>query len=151
VPTGLLAVAVVVIVPLKLWLDRSPRMEAARPVLSIPMAEKRLARLRQLAAAAPARQRALKAADAELARRENGILKAATAAQAQEQLLQIVRRVAKSQMPPVEIKNSELGTARAISEDYGETTVTIHFECRIEQLVSLLADLTAQRDEFVLL
>ena len=139
-----LGVAVVVMVALKLWLDRSPRAEAARPVMSIPLVEKRLARLRQLAAMAPAREQALKQATAELAAREKGILKAATAAQAQEHLLQIVRRVAKSQSPPVEIKSSELGSARAISADYGETAVSINFECRIEQLVSLLADFTAQ-------
>ena len=139
-----LGVAVVVMVALKLWLDRSPRVEAARPVMSIPLVEKRLARLRQLAAMAPAREQALKQATAELAAREKGILKAATAAQAQEHLLQIVRRVAKSQSPPVEIKSSELGSARAISADYGETAVSINFECRIEQLVSLLADFTAQ-------
>ena len=139
-----LGVAVVVMVVLKLWLDRGPRVETARPVMSIPLVEKRLARLRQLAAMAPAREQALKQATAELAAREKGILKAATAAQAQEHLLQIVRRVAKSQSPPVEIKNSELGAARAISADYGETAVSINFECRIEQLVSLLADFTAQ-------
>jgi hypothetical protein len=140
-----LGVAVALIVALKFWLDRRTAVvEAPRPVMSIPLAEKRLARVRQLAAIAPAREQALKKANAELATREKGILKAATAAQAQERLLQIVRRVATSQNPPVEIKGSELGTARAISPDYGETTVSISFECHMEQLVSLLADFTAQ-------
>ena len=37
-----------------------------------------------------------------------------------------------------------MGQIRAIAKSYGETMVTVATTCRIEQLVQLLADLSAQ-------
>jgi hypothetical protein len=111
---------------------------------SAPETEKRLARVRQLAALVPGTEEALKLAAAELAGREKGLVQAETAAQAQAQLLQILRRVARGQAPPVDIRASEIGQVRALGRDYGEVVVSVSFECRIEQLLNMLADLTAQ-------
>jgi hypothetical protein len=80
----------------------------------------------------------------ELAAREQGLIQADTPAQAQAQLLQIFRRVASRQAPPIEIKTVEMGQIRPLGADYGELTVPVTFDCRIEQLLNLLADLTAQ-------
>jgi hypothetical protein len=139
-----LGAALALILVLRFWLDRQGDAGAPRAFSSIPQAEKRLARIRQLTTAATAREGALKRATAEVAAREKGVLQAATAPQAQAQLLQIIRRVAKLQTPPLEIRGVELGQVRPISEDYGETSVAVTLECRIEQLVNLLADFTAQ-------
>ncbi len=81
---------------------------------------------------------------AELATREKGVIQADTLAQAQAQLVQIVRRLTSAQTPPIEVRSVEIGQARPLGEQYGEIWVPMSFECRIEQLVNLLADMTAQ-------
>jgi type II secretory pathway component PulM len=74
--------------------------EAPAPVVAgtanIPAAEKRLARLRALAASVPGKQEVLRTVTAELESREKGIVRADTGAQAQARVLEIVRRVAKA-------------------------------------------------------
>jgi hypothetical protein len=110
----------------------------------IPEAEKRLARLRRLAAGVPGKQELLKQVSAELAQREKGIIQADTGAQALAQLMELLRRVARAQGPPLEIKTAELGQIARLGDDYGEAQLSVTFECRIEELLNLLADLTKQ-------
>jgi hypothetical protein len=117
---------------------------SAMPALPVPQAEQRLARLRQLAAQVPGKEERLKQVAAELADREKGIIQADTGAQAVAQLLEVVRRVAKAQSPPLDLKTAELGQVTALGQDYGEVQVTVTFESRIEELLNLLADLTRQ-------
>jgi hypothetical protein len=106
--------------------------------------EKRLSRSRALLLEVPDKQALLKQAQADLAVREKGLLAADTAAQAQAQLFQILRRVGRAQGPPIEVRATEIGQARTFGEDYGEVSVAVSFDCGIEQLVNLLADLGAQ-------
>jgi hypothetical protein len=110
----------------------------------IPEAEKRLARLRRLAEGVPGKQELLKQVSAELAQREKGIIQADTGAQALAQLMELLRRVARAQGPPLEIKTAELGQIARLGDDYGEAQLSVTFECRIEELLNLLADLTKQ-------
>ncbi|MCC6860896.1 MAG: hypothetical protein IT158_20175 [Bryobacterales bacterium] len=138
----LLGAALPLILLLRAFMGRETASAAAAPVEDIPRAEKRLERLRQLAAGVPAKEAVLKAAAAELAGREKGILKAETAAQAQAELLQVVRRVA--QREGIDVRGGEFGPVRALGDDYGEVTVAVTFECQIERLVNLLASLTAE-------
>jgi hypothetical protein len=42
------------------------------------------------------------------------------------------------------VRANEIGQAKAFGDDYGEVSVSVSFECGIEQLVNLLADLGAQ-------
>lgn len=111
---------------------------------SIPLAERRLLRIRELKAAVPGMREAMERVSEELAEREKGLLQGETAAQAQAQLLQTIRRLGASQSPPLQIQSTELGQARALNDDYGEVTVSVSVNCRIEQVVNLLADLSAQ-------
>jgi hypothetical protein len=111
---------------------------------SIPTAEKRLDRLRQIAAGLPGKQEALKRVSAELAAREKAVIQAATAAQAQAQLLETLRRIARAQTPPLDLRNLEPRQIRPLGDDYGEVQAGATFECKIEQLVQVLADITAQ-------
>jgi hypothetical protein len=138
----LLGVALAAILVLRAFLGSDETASAVAPVDSIPRAEKRLERFRQLAAGVPAKEAVLKGAAAELAEREKGILKAETAAQAQAELLQVVRRVAKNEA--IEIRGGEFGPVRPLGEDYGEVTVAVTFECQIEKLINILAALTAE-------
>ncbi len=119
-------------------------MRVVAPVNSIAVAEKRLAKLRQRAAAQSGAEKLVKEVSATLAEREKGIIRVATAAQAKAQLIQILRRVASAQAPPIELKATEMGGLQELGQHYGEVTVPAVFECRIEQLLNLLADLDAQ-------
>ena len=113
---------------------------------SIPAAEKRLGRLRQIAAAVPGKEQVLKQVTTELVEREKGLIQADTAAQAQAQLLQILRRVARDQPNPIDIRNTEVGQVKAYGDQYGEVLVAASFETGIDQLLNLLAGLTAQKE-----
>jgi hypothetical protein len=138
----ILGVAIVVwLAANRLW--RAPA--GAAPVVSaadsISMAEKRLARVRQLAASVPGKEQVLKQAQAELSAREKGVIQAATAAQAQAQVLEALRRIAGAQSPALELGAVDMSReVRALSPDYGEVSVTVPFTCTIDALVNYLAD-----------
>ena len=109
---------------------------------SIPLAEKRLARLRQLAASVPGKQAVLKSVTAEAQLREKGILQAPTAQQAQAHLLETIRRAGKTE--GIEVRGGEFPELRPLGDEYGEAAVAVNFDCRIEQLVNFLAALTKE-------
>jgi hypothetical protein len=111
---------------------------------NVPATEKRLTRLRKLAAAAPGRQEVLKKVDDELVKREKGLIQAETAPQAQAQLLQIVRRVAQAQQPPIVFKGTEFAAPRPLGKAYGEVGMTVSMDCAVEQIVNFLADISNQ-------
>ncbi len=113
-------------------------------ISTIPAAEQRLARLRAQAATVEGKQQVLQQVTAELAGREKGIFDAQTAAQAQAQLLDAVRRVAKAQNKPIEFGTVELSQKIDRIGEYGEVQIAVPFNCRIEELVNFLAELTAQ-------
>ena len=88
------SVAAILILRFGVFADRAaPVVES---VDSIPVAEQRLAHLREVAATLPARQRLLEGAQAELATREKTMLKADTMEQAQAQLLDLLQAVARA-------------------------------------------------------
>jgi hypothetical protein len=107
---------------------------------SVPVAERRLERMRELAATVPGKEAVLKQALAELNTRETGILKADTAAQAGAQLLDVIRRVA--MLNGIDARGAEeVNRVKPLANDYGEVSVTVTFTCGIEQLVNFLAAL----------
>jgi hypothetical protein len=120
----------------------SDEIEVVGAIDSVPAAEKRLIRMRQLSSMVPGREQALSEASAELAIREKGILQAETAAQAQAQLQQVLRRLARKWS--LELKGTEMGQTRKLGDHYGEVLISVSFDARIEQLVNLLAELTEQ-------
>lgn len=115
----------------------------AKP-MTIPAAELQITRMRQSVARVPGKEDVLKQATAELTGREKGLIDADTANQAQEQVLQIVRKIASAQSPPLELKSVDLGTIRPFSDAYGEVTISVTFEAHFEQLVQMMADLSAR-------
>lgn len=110
----------------------------------IALAENRLARLRETAATLPAKEAVFKKVSAELATREKGIIIADTAAQAQAQIIQIIRRLGAAENPPIEIRSTELTPVRPFGDSYGEASIAVQIECHIDQLVNLLAALQAE-------
>lgn len=125
--------------------DETPTGEAVSGE-SIEMAEKRLQRLRKISAGLPAKEAVYKKVAAELQQREQGLMQADTAAQAQAQILQVVRRIGRAQAPPLEMRSNEVGQVRKYGDDYGEVSVVVSFDARIEQLVNFVSDLTAQKE-----
>lgn len=113
---------------------------------SIEAAQQRLVRLRQIAAAIPAREAEMRQIRADLADRERGIIQADTAAQGQAALLEIARRVGKDEQ--IDVRGGDLGAPKEFG-DYGLVFATVTFECRIEQLVNFLADLSHEPELIV--
>ncbi len=110
----------------------------------VAFAETRLARLREAAAMVPAKEAILKQVSADAAVREKGVITGDTAAQAQAQLLQLVRRLGADENPPIEIRGTELNVIRPLGDAYGEASVSVQIDCRIDQLVNLMAAVQAQ-------
>lgn len=112
---------------------------------SVPLAERRLNSLRQIAAALPAKEAVLKQVDTELETREKNILAAGTAAQAQAKLLEVARRVGNSN--GIEIRGGDLSvTPKALGDVYGEVFARLSFTCHIDQFVNFFADLSREPD-----
>lgn len=140
------AVSLVLGAVLRFWPDDSAAAVPAAAAETIPVAERRLANLRELAATVPFRQEILNKANADLAAREKGLLTADTAAQAQAQLIQIFREIGRSETPPVEIRSTEGFSIRPLGDAYGEASVSFSIDCRIDQLVNMLAAVAARPD-----
>lgn len=130
-------VAVILILRFVVMADRNPAVVQATE--SVPMAEKRLERLRQIAATVPGKEELLKEANAELDARERGILKAETGAQAQSQLAELLHATGASN--GIDIRGMEDWRVKPLGNDYGEVSVTVRFTCKIEQLVNFMAAL----------
>jgi hypothetical protein len=131
-------VAVILILRFGVYSDKSSEIVSSTE--SIPIAEKRLERLRQIAATVPGKETLLKQANAELAVREKGIIRAETWAQAQAQLLEAIRRIGNGN--GIDVRGAEeLRAATKLSDDYGEVRVAVAFTCGLEQLVNFLAGL----------
>jgi hypothetical protein len=131
------AVAAILILRFFVLADRSP--EVVKASESAPMAEKRLEKLRQIAATVPGKEALMKQASGELGSREKGMLKAETSAQAQAQLQELLHTVGAAN--GIDIRGIEDMRVKLLGADYGEASVTVRFTCLIEQLVNLLAAL----------
>ena len=138
----LFAAAAVVMLLLKFSTRSGPEVaEAATD--SVEMAEKKLARLRQLDATVPGKEALLKQANEQLAAREAGIIQAQTAQQAQAQLLQVIRELGKKDS--FDARGGEFGPVSPLGADYGEVSVAVSFECGIDHFVNFLAALTSEK------
>ena len=140
---AMLGVALLGILAYTYW----PEGESAKPEASgerIAQREKMMLKLRQRAAAVPAREDAIARGKKALENREKGVIKAETAPQAQAQMVQIVRRILHSQQPPLEIRSIDPAAPKPFGKNYGAVTATVQLDGKIEQVVNLLADLGNQ-------
>jgi hypothetical protein len=144
--TGLLAgvAAIMLIVVVSRWIKDQPAATPAVPaaalaVNSVPLAERRLDSLRAKVGTVAGKQAVTDKAAGEVATREKGMLKADTAAQAQAELIEVIRRVASSN--GIDARGAESFAIKPLGSDYGEVSVQMSFPCRIEQLVNFLSTL----------
>ncbi len=121
--------------------DSGPKVVAA--TTSIPLAEKRLQKLREQAGTLPAKEALLKQVTAELETRQKGIIQAETGPQAQAHLLDTIHRVAAQN--GFDARGADQFTeAKPLGDSYGVVSVSESFTCQIEQLVNFLAQLDGQ-------
>ena len=142
---AMLVVGAALLIPAAAWrfgLFGGSETETAPAAVAIPIAENRLAALRVRAASVPGKEERFQKAQAELAMREKGILKADTKAQAQAQLIEMVQSIARAN--GIEARGVERMGELVVSDDYGEVNVEVAFACGIEQLVNLMASLADQ-------
>jgi type II secretory pathway component PulM len=138
---GILVGGVLAVLILRFGVYRDAPPAVVAPEESIPAAEHRLERVRQLAATVSGKQAVLQQAQDELRKRETGILRADTAAQAGAQLLDVIRKAAIAN--GIDARGAEeVNRVKPLANDYGEVSVTVTFACGIEQLVNFLAALT---------
>ena len=142
----ILAAGVSLVLVLRFVVMANKRPEVVAAADSVPLAEQRLAKLRETVATVPGKDKISKQAAAELATREKGMILADTAAQAQAQLLEIIRRVGKDD--GIDVRGAEEMKVRPLADDYGEVVVAVSFTCRIDQFVNFMADL-ANRPELL--
>ena len=139
---ALLGLGVAVILVLRFGIYGGGDAPVVAPGASVPAAEKRLERLRQIAATVPGKEVVTQKAVGELIVREKGILKAETSSLAQAQLQELLHKVGAAN--GIDIRGVEEMRIKPFGNDYGEATVTVRFTCLIEQLVNLLAALATQ-------
>ena len=142
----ILAAGVTLILVLRFVVMADKRPEVVEAYDSALLAEKRLAKLRDTAATVAGKDKAARQAAAELATREKGMILADTAAQAQAQLLEIIRRVGKDN--GIDVRGAEEMKIGPLADDYGEVVVAVSLTCRIEQFVNFMTDL-ANRPELI--
>jgi hypothetical protein len=117
--------------------DSRPAAAVAQ-VTSVPVAEKRLEKLREQAATVAAKEAILKDVRAELDLRDKGVIKADTGAQAQAHLLDTIHRIASNN--GFDARGADQFTeVKPLGTDYGVVSVTESFTCGIEQLVNFLS------------
>jgi len=104
---------------------------------TVPAAERRLERMRQIASTVPGKEELYKKAAAELADREKSILKADTLQQAQVNLFEMAQNVARSN--GIDVRGNQEFRDKVLNDDYGQVLVTVQFACGVEQLVNLLS------------
>jgi hypothetical protein len=127
------------------WPDSSqPAVAVAASTDSVAMAERQLAKLREIGATVPQKQEILKQVSGDLALREKGIINADTAQQVQAQIIQVLRKLGQDERPPVEFRTQEIGAVRPYGDIYGEVFVSVQVECGIDQLVNILVGLAAR-------
>ena len=85
----------------------------------------------------------LKQANAQLAVKEEGVIHAETAQQAQAQLLQTIRALGKTEN--IDARGGEFGPVKPLGDDYGEVSVAVSFESGIDRFVNFLAALTSEK------
>jgi hypothetical protein len=111
---------------------------------SVKTSEQRLARLKDIAATAPAKQEVLKKVSAELATREEGLIRADSVQQASAQVATILRELLNAE--GLDTRSMEFGAIEAFGDVYGLAPVTIQTECHVEQLINLMAAMEARKE-----
>jgi len=105
--------------------------------------KKRLAKLRDIAATVPEKEEIVKKCPPSWPPRERTDQRGHSSASSSS-IDPDHPRLGAAQAPPIEIRATELGSIGPLSDAYGQVNVSVQIECRIDQLVNLLADVGSQ-------
>jgi Tfp pilus assembly protein PilO len=150
----ILAIALVPALAMLFWPsgdDGSTASSPAAAAAAIPAGantpeglEKHLQRLRKKQAELPVKHALAKDLQSQLVTREKGLIRADTLAQAQAQLTQLIRQTGRAQ--GIDFRSVSMGQSRLYGGEYGEMVLIASADCKIEQLVNFLAELTKLPD-----
>jgi hypothetical protein len=145
---SLMAVALLLAALVNYWPDATTTATTGETATTdqLDLVQRRRLRLQQMVATVPGKQDLLKRVRADVSEREKGLIVADTAAQAQAQLVQVLRQVGRQQNPPIELRGTEGGAVAALGDAYGQVTTTVVLDCPVEALVNYLTDLTRQKE-----
>jgi hypothetical protein len=135
-----LAAAVLIILVMRFGFLNDKKSSVAPAGETVAQAEKRLAKLRDVAATVPGKQQVLAQVDVDLASREKAIIQEDTAPEAQAHLMVIARKVAAAE--GIEIRGGEFAQAKVFGSEYGEVFATVSFTCPIENFVNFMSGLS---------
>lgn len=123
------------------WPTGDPTKPSAQAAAASPaILEQQLERLRSKEAQIPAKQGLMKDLQSQVNAREKGLIVADTLPQAQAKLADSVRQVARQE--GFDFRNLSMAQTAIYGGEYGQIAVQVSAECRIEQVVNFLADLT---------
>ena len=142
-------ICAIVAVPGLIWLLWPSSTEEVKPVAqaianSPAGLEQQLQKLRTKEAQIPSKQGLLKQLEAQTGAREQGLIVADTLPQAQAILAQLVRQTARQE--GFDLRGVVISQPAIYGGEYGQIAVQISAECRIEQVVNFLADLTKRQE-----
>jgi len=142
-------ICAIVAVPGLIWLLWPSSTEEVKPVAqaianSPAGLEQQLQKLRTKEAQIPSKQGLLKQLEAQAGAREQGLIVADTLPQAQAILAQLVRQTARQE--GFDLRGVVISQPAIYDGEYGQIAVQISAECRIEQVVNFLADLTKRQE-----
>jgi len=147
---ALILLAITAALILLYWISGSSTVVSSPKVAAsldtVDRAERRLDLLRRQVSTLNGKEKVLKQASTELAQREDGLIPGDTAEQAQAQLLEILKRIAGAQNPPLEIRQVELSQPQTYGDAYGMVSVAVNMDCHIEELVNFLAEVAGQQE-----
>ncbi len=141
----LLVPSLVLAAAFEFWPESSSTPAAALmdSAAAIEVAQARLDRARATAALLDSREEASKKLSTQVSEWEKRLIRAETPAQAQAQLNQLFRKLARAQGGTVEVRGIDIGTVQPAGA-YAEIRLNVSFECQVEGLVNLLTDISAQ-------
>ena len=123
------------------WPSADASKTVAQATAATPdVLEQQLERLRAKESQIPAKLGMMKDLQGQLNIRERGLIMADTLPQAQAILAGSVRQVARQE--GFDFRNISFGQTAIYGGEYGQIVVQVSAECRIEQVVNFLADLT---------
>jgi hypothetical protein len=140
----LLATGIALVLFMKFVVFRERVAPVVEAQETVPAAEHRLDRLRQIAATVPGKEGVYKKAAAELALREKGMIHAQTVQQAQVALLEKVQNIGRANQ--IVVRGSQEVRQKPQTDDYGEVSVTVSFSCGMDQLVNMLTAIGNQTE-----
>ena len=105
---------------------------------NLPIQQKKLEKYREVARTAPIRTGEVATVETRLRQAESGLLASMTAALASAELQDLVTQLADKER--IDLHANTFLPVKAVSPEYATVPMTVQFQCRLDQFMSLLRD-----------